>query len=206
MASLARGNSRLRQWFAFALASRGRFDEALAESRHALQLDPGAYVGTTDFAVLLLFARRHDEALAQARQAHDVNPDLSVGHVVAGMCLSAMGRHQEAVAEYLEARDDAPKFSGVLGRLGYAYGRLGRVADARAQLDALDRLYAPEPAPGTERALVHVGLGDRDAALAALEEAFVRREGEMVFFDVNPLLDDLRGEPRFAELRRKAGL
>lgn len=200
------GNARLRQWFAFALVSRGRFDEALAESRRAQELSPDAYVGTTDLAVLLLFARRYDEALAQARQVHALNPSLGVAHVVEGMILAAMGRMDEALAAYARAADADQKFTGVLGRMGYAYARSGRTALAREQLDALDRLYAPQPAPGTERALVLVGLADHDGAFAALDEALARHEGEMLFFDVNPLLDPLRGDPRFAELRRKAGL
>jgi hypothetical protein len=90
--------------------------------------------------------------------------------------------------------------------MGHAYARSGRTAPARAQLDALDRLYAPHPAPGSERALVLIGLGDHDAAFAALDEALARHEGEMLFLDVNPLLDPLRGDPRFDALRRRAGL
>lgn len=202
----APGNARLHQWLAFALASRGRFDEAIGESRQARQLAPDAYVGTTDLAVLLFFARRYDEAIQEARAVRQVNPTLLLAHAVEGLCLSAQGLQEPAIAQYQRALDLDPKFSGIHGKLGYAYARLGREAEARAQLASLDRLYAPQPAPATERALVLVGLGDHDAALAALEEAFARREGEMTFFDVHPMFDPLRGDPRFAELRRKAGL
>lgn len=207
LAALARApsNARLRQWWAFALASRGRFDEALEQSRRALQLAPDAYVGTTDLAVLLLFARRDDEALAEARQVRALNPSLGVAHVVEGTCLAALRRYDEAVAAFVQGLGDDPRFSGVHGRLGYTYARLGRTEEARAQLDALARLHAPAPVPATDRALVLVGLGDRDGAIAALEEGFARREGEMTFFDVQPFFDPLRADPRFIALRRKAG-
>ena len=50
-------------------------------------------------------------------------------------------------------------------------------------------------------ALVYLGLGDKEEALRWLEKSFQDRAGcDLVYFRVEPLLDPLRGDPRFEEL------
>lgn len=202
----APGNARLHQWFAFALVSRGRFAEAIDESRRARELNPQAYVGTTDTAVLLFFARRYDEALRQARQAHTVNARMSMAHVVAGMCLVAMGRHDEAVDEYRDAGDDDLALTAVPAKLAHVYGLMGRGDAARAEAARLQRVFTPGPPPPLDRALVALGVGDTDEALRALAAGLEERDGDLLFLGVHPLLDPLRDDPRFTALLHRAGL
>jgi hypothetical protein len=49
-------------------------------------------------------------------------------------------------------------------------------------------------------------LGDRRRAFAWLEEAVEDRTGEVVYLDRDPRLDRLRGDRRFARIRRSVGL
>ena len=48
-------------------------------------------------------------------------------------------------------------------------------------------------------------LGDKDAAFAALEKAFPGRT-ELLLIKVDPRLDNLRSDPRYADLLRRIGL
>ena len=57
-----------------------------------------------------------------------------------------------------------------------------------------------------DRALVWAGLGENDRALAWLERAFQERYAWMVHLKVDPRLDRLRANPRFADLSRRMGL
>ncbi len=202
----APNNARLHQWFAFALASRGRFPEALEASRRATELNPAAYVGTTDAAMLLFFARRYGDALDAARQAHAMNASMSVAHVVAGMCLVAAGRHSEAITEYQQALEGDTTFTAVHAKLAHAYGLMGERREAERHAESLRRAFGDAPIPAVDRALVAIGRNDVESAMAALENGFERREGDIVFFDVHPLLDPLRAHPRFAALRQRAGM
>jgi hypothetical protein len=52
----------------------------------------------------------------------------------------------------------------------------------------------------------HVGLGDVDAAFRWLERAYAERSNMMRSLKVNPNLDPLRGDRRFADLLRRVGL
>ena len=52
---------------------------------------------------------------------------------------------------------------------------------------------------------MEIGLGRYDAALASLARAADERETPVAFWPVDPVVDPLRGDPRFAELQAKAG-
>jgi hypothetical protein len=92
------------------------------------------------------------------------------------------------------------RFTYLTGRLGYAYARAGRIEEAR-------RMLAETEPTQVQAAFVCAGLGDREGALRRLEESERRRETDVLFAGVEPLLDSLRNEPRFERLvRRVRGL
>ena len=55
-------------------------------------------------------------------------------------------------------------------------------------------------------ALVHCGLGESDRALAWLEKAYVERSDYMPYLGLDPMLDGLRSDYRFAALVGRVGL
>jgi hypothetical protein len=54
-------------------------------------------------------------------------------------------------------------------------------------------------------AVIYSALGDRDRAIAQLETG-VRERSLLPFIFVEPQLDGIRFDPRFEQLRRRAGL
>jgi hypothetical protein len=76
-----------------------------------------------------------------------------------------------------------------------------------------ERLLADIEARARERyvspyslALVHASLGQADDAFRQLDRALEERSSWMAFAAVNPRLDALRSDPRFAEVRRRVGI
>ena len=55
-------------------------------------------------------------------------------------------------------------------------------------------------------AAIHAALGDLDSAFAALEAGYERRDGFLISIHVDPLLEPLRADPRFADLVRRIGM
>jgi hypothetical protein len=88
--------------------------------------------------------------------------------------------------------------------LGYAYGKAGRRDDAARMLRYLGQ--SPEPVPPHETALVYMGLGDIDKAFAYLRQSCDERFASVPFIATDQLYDELRPDPRFAELARRANL
>jgi hypothetical protein len=76
---------------------------------------------------------------------------------------------------------------------------------APAVLAKLKDASSRRPVPSTCFALIHLGLGQKDAALDWLECAADRRETPIIAIKVHPAYDDLRGEPRFCALLQRLG-
>ena len=99
--------------------------------------------------------------------------------------------------------DDAPLH---LAALGTAYARAGQTERARGTLLQLQRLASSRFVPALYFAGLHLSLGEREQALAALEKAHQERSDYFLYLSVDPIFRELRDEPRFANLVKKLGL
>jgi TolB-like protein/Tfp pilus assembly protein PilF len=190
-------------WFSLSLMTLGRFDAAIVEGKRATELDPLSLIINADCSWLYLCARRYDEAETQARKTLEIDSRFFLAHYYLGAALQLKGRLSEAIPEFQKSFDlNGDPYS--LGILGQAYARDGQKEEAQkvlAQLkeDAKTRGTAPYA-----MALLYLGLGEKERAIDELERGY--REGEtnyLFVIKVDPLLDDLRGDPRFEALVQK---
>jgi hypothetical protein len=63
-----------------------------------------------------------------------------------------------------------------------------------------------QPASSYSLAGVYGALGETDKAFEMLNRAYLDRDLQLVSLKVDPTLDELRGDPRFADLVRRVGL
>jgi serine/threonine-protein kinase len=188
------------------LALLGRSDDAVAEMRTALRLDPLSHVMTQSLAYVLLLARRFDEALEQHMNALELEPYFYKSYSGLGRLYIHMEMYGEAIAMLQKARSLAGDVPNLLGALGQAYARAGREQDARALLARLEELSKHRYVPSTSVAMIYAGLGENARALDWLETASRRRELTVSAIGVHPGYDTLRGEPRLASLMVRIGL
>jgi serine/threonine-protein kinase len=80
------------------------------------------------------------------------------------------------------------------------------VDEARAILAQLERRARERYVSPVPFLILHLGLADTEAAFAAIERAHAERRGWMAYLRVDPMLDPLRGDPRFAEWLRRMRL
>jgi TolB-like protein/Tfp pilus assembly protein PilF len=182
------------------LISLRRFDEAIREVKRGLELDPLSLPINGALGRTYYFARRYDEAIEQLRKTSEMDPGFYYAHWNLGSALAAKGAIGAAIEEYEKARalSDDPF---VLGLLGHAYASSGNKMEAEKILDQLKELSKERYVSAYSFALVYLGLGNKEEALRWLEKSYQDRTGnDLVYFRVEPLLDPLRGEPRFEEL------
>jgi len=194
------------QWYAFPLLALGRLSEALAEARLAQELDPASVAIRRAVGWAYYYARRYDEAAEHLRRAAALNPTSEETRRVSGLVALARGEWGEAEAAFREALSLSPTSAYSAGGLGAALARAGRTAEARAILADLAARQAQRYVAPVPFAIVHVALGEVDAAFADITRAHVERRGWMAYLRVDPLLDPLRGDPRFAEWLRRMRL
>ena len=185
------------------LAALGRFDDAIGEGKRAVELDPLSLVINTDLGSDYYYARRYDEAIAQLRKTLEMDPGFYIAHLVLGQVLDAKGARDAAIVECQKARalNDDPSVLGVLAR---AYGLSGNKMEAEKILDQLKKLSQERYVSAYSFALTYLGLGDKEEALRWLEQSYQDRAGSDIgYIRVDPLLDPLRGDPRFEALAEK---
>jgi DNA-binding winged helix-turn-helix (wHTH) protein/TolB-like protein len=110
----------------------------------------------------------------------------------------------QAVIRLLEGRNDpAP---GSYSNLGRAYAHIGNLDGARRELAYAISEGAKGFGVSFDVALLHLALGERDMALAALERAADDGSQMVGYINVDPALDPIRSEPRVRAVARKIGL
>jgi len=190
-------------WLMFAQLSLGRFDQAITEGKRAVELDPLSVIINADLAWTYFCAHRFDEAETQARKTLEIDPRFFRVHYYLGGISGSKGRLDEAISEFqkaVEANNDAYS----LAMLGQAYARAGRKDEAqrivaRMNEEAKSRYIAPYA-----WALIYDGLGEKERAIDELERAYQKGDTHYLFeIKIDPLLQDLRGQPRFEALVQK---
>jgi len=192
------------QWRAYNLASMGRTREAVAAIERAQQLDPLSLIINADLAQILYFAGRYEDAVAQCRKTLQMNPAFAEARRVSFLALQRIHRDQEALAD-LQTYRTLPD-GGLGGSVGYGYAALGRRPEAAAVLRELEEQSRHRSVPAYDLAVIHAGLGATDAALLWLDKSLATHDPESMILPIDPRLDALRGDPRFAALVSRMGL
>jgi len=190
-------------WFSGTLESQGQFAEAIAQSKLGTELDPFSAVNLVDQGRIYGSARRFPEAKAVFEKALAIDPAFSYAHWHYGEMLQVSGDLKGAAAEYAKAStgNNTPEPIALSGQLAAI---MGRPEEARQALTALDELEKHRYVDFFWRALLYLGLGDKDRALHFLEQSYANNEGyEIGLIKVDPMLDSLRAEPRFQALVKK---
>ena len=190
-----------RQRYGMMLVSAGRFAEAEREMERAQGLDPLSLITKTIGVYPFYYSRDFERAAVRLREVLEMDPNYSMAHFRLGLTYAQQGRHGEALAE-LRRSAELSGDRDVVAALGYVSGLAGEASGARAALAELDRRRRDGFVPAYDMALVHVGMGDAGAALDWLEKAREERSYWLIYLQVDPALDPLRGHPRFAGLLR----
>ena len=90
--------------------------------------------------------------------------------------------------------------------LGHAYAVAGRKGDAEAVLKELSGAATKRYVPPYPVAAIYVGLGRFDEAFAWFERAYEGRDSWMAYLAIDPRMDVLRADPRYADLTRRLKL
>jgi eukaryotic-like serine/threonine-protein kinase len=203
---LAPGDSQAAYAHGLYLTQMTRMDEALAEFRRALRLDPLAMNVNTGLALVYFYRREFDKAIAQGMKTLEMDVAYFEMRAAMGVIYLQTTRFDEGL-RYLEAvRQEWGENPLILGLLGYGYGVAGRDEDARKVLARLDELAATQYVAPISQALTWIGLGDHDAAFEWLDKAATAHDSLMCYLDVMPCYDPLRHDERFPALRRRMGL
>jgi TolB-like protein/class 3 adenylate cyclase len=192
------------QWLGnMSLQAMGKFDESIAAGRVAERLASLSPIISADTAQNLFFARRYDEAIEHFQQrALIIDPNFAYSRYYLGATYHAKGMYEEAIAEYRLslALNDDPYVKALLAR---SLAKAGRRGEAVNILDELKSDAKRRYVQSVAFALVYGALGQMTEAFDWLEKDMAERSYYPAYYAVDPTYDELRADPRFADLVRR---
>ncbi|MGB7069677.1 MAG: tetratricopeptide repeat protein [Pyrinomonadaceae bacterium] len=192
-----------RERYSYFLNMIGRPDEAVIEAKRARDLDPLSVSTNDNLGYQLFFARRYDEAESALKKTIELDPSASAPYVCLGYTAAARGRHDEAIEWYRNAAGRGDTTPSTKIYLGASYARSGDRDMAKQIL--LELRSGNDYFSSGELAVLLAALDEKDAAFFSLEKAFSEHDLQLQFLKVDPALDPLRSDPRFADLVKRVG-
>jgi len=146
------------------------------------------------------FVGQYQEAEAALQKASELNPQKELDHVIRGQILLAE-RHPDAALSEIEG-ESSPVWKTFGEAL--AYHDLGRNDESNAALDKLTASSSKDAA--YQIATLYAYRGESDKAFEWLDLAYRRHDAGLTCIKFDPVLNNLRRDPRYAELLRKMRL
>jgi TolB-like protein/DNA-binding winged helix-turn-helix (wHTH) protein/Tfp pilus assembly protein PilF len=195
------------QWYGGYLTATGRFREADAEKKLALELEPLSLIINFEVGLASYFSRNYNQAIDQFQKTLELDANFPPPNTFLAAAYEQKGMLQEATTAFQKAITIAqgPARTQATAGLGYVYAVSGRKAEARKILAELQSLSEHSYVPATDMALIYAGLGDKDKAFAWLDKAYEEHSFSLSNLKVEPRFDPLRSDPRFADLLRSIG-
>ena len=190
----------------FYSATVGRFDDAVAASQHAVELDPLSVEIGGIAAQNFYMSRKPDLAIERAQKTLQLDPNAWFAHWMLGLAYEGKGDLVHSVAAFEKASHLQPNIPWALASLGSAYGVAGQRTEAEKILQRLKAWPKDAYVPPIAFAEVYMGLGDKEKAMDWLERAYEDHAVAITFLLGDSRFDSLRSQPRFKALLKKAGL
>jgi TolB-like protein/DNA-binding winged helix-turn-helix (wHTH) protein/Tfp pilus assembly protein PilF len=193
-------------WYSELLIYQGRFDEALRESEIAGKLDPRSLIIAVDRAYLYGYARQYDQSIEQFRSVMAVDPNFPRTLGIVGS-YAAASRYDEAMEEVqrrLKINDQDPYVWHAMATIYANLGQSGKAREALEKAEQAARRLNMDPAGFHIN--IDLVLGMKEEVMDSLQETCRRNPRSLLAIKVEPSLDPLRSDPRFADLVRCAHL
>jgi len=195
------------RWHGQLLGGLGRFDEAIAISTRAMELDPLSPIIIGALGDMYFYARRYEESIELYQKTLELEPEFLAGHTDLARSFELTGKYDEAIAEFKLAQTLASKgppepSSG----LAHVYAQMGDREKATKILEQLIDMRKRRYISAYGIASIYACLKDIEPAFEWLEKAYAEHDQTLVWLKVHPRLDPLRNDPRFENLLERMNL
>ncbi len=190
--------------YAFCLAVRSRFDEAVSEAKTAQEINPNSLQHQHVGGVILYLARRYDEAIVQQRRVIEVDENHATAYSWLSLASDLNGDDAAAFEWFMKSQKRKDSENAELFQKTYETSGWQGV---RQKFFELQKLNEQKPSANLYAMARQCALlGDKEQAFEYLNKAVEKHQGQMVMLNVEPSFDNLRDDPRFDELVGRVGL
>jgi TolB-like protein len=198
-------------WYSWMLLALGRRDAAFDEIEQTMSIvqetDPHRLVTVhTTRAAAYYFGREYQRAVEECQKAEQLDAEYFMLHFIAGRAHMRLNEYPQAIAHLKQARTETGEMPLMDAALGLAYAVSGQKAETMKLAAEFQASARKRYIPPTYFGMLFAGLGERDKAMEWLEKAFEERADGLTWLNVEPMLDEVRSDPRFQSLIRRIGL
>ena len=196
-------NARAHHWYGEVfLSAMGRFDESLRELETARGLSPLSANIITGLAWTYIGKKEYERAVIECDAATLTDANDASSYSYKAMALMKMDKFDEAV---VAARQEE-QISGDKVDLGVIYGLSGQTAKAKEILQNLENEMPNGSVSNYDLAVIHAAIGERDMAFGLLKKQAVSKSVDLLSIRIDPLLDSIRDDARFAAIEAQMNL
>ncbi len=191
-------------WYRMIMQQRDQIDDALMK---AYRLDPIGGETVPGIAEIYLFSGRLADGIPYCEEGIRNYPSSMYAHSIKSLILGNLGDWSSALSllEAWSPPEDIPLFEGLRG---FILGKLGQTENV---MRSIDKMLAIRAIPGSPTlssmlAILYLGVGDKENFYFYFEEAMRLKSITILFLYNSPFLEDVNGEERIKEIRRKYGM
>jgi tetratricopeptide (TPR) repeat protein len=188
------------------LSMRGRHNEALAEARHALEIDPLNLMISSWVGLRYYLAKNYSDAIEQNRSSVELDPNFAAAHLLLGDDYVQAGQDKDGLGELKTAvhlSGDNPLYTA---QLAVAFAASGRKPDALKIAHELEAMSSKRYVSPYGVAQIYSSLNDKEQTFKWLQASYDDHAVWMGYLGVDPVFDRYRSDPRLQELLKRSGL
>jgi Tfp pilus assembly protein PilF len=196
------------KWYANVLAVQGRFPEGLEENEKARELDPTSHSILADRGLMLFNSGRKGEGIALLKEVERSAPEFLSPHyylMTISLELKDYPSYLEEGKKTAEAEND-PVLRDIIASARAGYRRNGEHGLLNDLYARQKEYYKAGKLLGTVLAKTSILMGKKQETLLLLEEAYNRRDSNVLLCLSQPDLLTLRDEPRYKALVNKINI
>ncbi len=188
------------------LEALGRDEEAIAEAKKALELDPLSVTVCMVNGTIYLYSRKYDEAIEMYNRALEIGPNSPFPMGNLGLTFVQKGQVEEGIALLEKATQIEPSNASSKNDLAYAYAKAGRIDDVKRILKELEEMRTTSKRNAVAIAGVHTILGDYEKAFEWLNKAIDEHNPYAASIVRDFIFDPLRLDQRYQSLLKRIGI
>jgi len=174
--------------------------------KRAQELEPVSLLVNRAVAFNSYYASRYDQAIEQSRSTLSLDPSFAGAHLLLGRIFQQKRAYGESAAEFQKALELSEGDSNEMAAQAQGFAVAGKGADARKILAELKERSQQTYVQPVWIAVILSALGEKEEAFQWLQKGYEDRSGWLIYLKVDPLFENLRSDPRFAELVQRVGL
>ena len=178
----------------------GRWNDAIRIMKKCIEIDPLRPISHLNLGNILTHAGRPAEAITYFKKALELDPQFQRGHLYLGRNYLLLGKPEMALKEMQQENLEVFRVFG----MALAYHAINQNKEADEALkDFADRFQNDWNYLLAE---LYAYRGENDQAFLWLENAYLKKDGWLVFLKGDPLLKTLKNDPRYIVFLKKMNL